>query len=66
MKTTLLTLVQATLWFYGESPTYILHEDIHPVVRAIGVSHIHSLQNLSFDEIFDLTDKWSVLSFFII
>ena len=23
----------------GESPTYILNEDTHPVIRAIGVSH---------------------------
>ena len=34
-----LVLVQATLSFQGESPTYILNEDAHPVIRAIGVSH---------------------------
>ena len=53
---TLLTLVQATLWlFQGESPTHILNEDTHPVIRAIGVLITHSLQKTSFDEIFDLT-----------
>ena len=32
-------MVQSTLYFQGESPTYILNEDTHPVIRAIGVSH---------------------------
>ena len=39
IKFTLLTLVQATLLLQGESPTCILNEDTHPVIRAIGVSH---------------------------
>ena len=33
INATLLTLAQATLQFQGESPTYILDEDIHPVIR---------------------------------
>ena len=32
---TLLTLVQATLYFQRESPTYILDEDTQPAIRAI-------------------------------
>ena len=35
---TLLTLT-ATLQLQGKSPTYILNEDTHPAIRAIGVSH---------------------------
>ena len=51
---TLLTLVQqATLWFQGESPTYILNEDTHPIIRAIGVAHTASEDE--FDEFFELT-----------
>ena len=36
---TLLTLVQATLWFQGETLIYILNVDTYPVIRAIEVSH---------------------------
>ena len=63
---TLLTLVQATLLqFQGESPTYILNEDTHPVIRAIGVSHT-ACKNISFEEIFDLTAGVVYFYFFII
>ena len=29
----------ASLWLHGELPTYIIHEDKQPAMRAIGVSH---------------------------
>ena len=38
----------------GESPTYILNEDTHPVIRAIGLSHT-ACRDMSFDKMFDLT-----------
>ena len=36
------------------SPTYILNEDTHAVIRAIGVSHTACRYHMSFDGIFDL------------
>ena len=38
-RTGLNVLVLLTLALAGESPTYILHEGTHPVIRAIEVSH---------------------------
>ena len=38
-RTRLNVLVLLTLAIAGESPTCILHEDTHPVTRAIEVSH---------------------------
>ena len=60
---TLWTLVQATLQFQGEPPpTYILNEDTHPVIRAIGVSHTackcEFRQNLR-------SHSWSVILFLL-
>ena len=38
-RTRLYVLVLLTLVLAGESPTCILHEGTHPVIRAIEVSH---------------------------
>ena len=62
---TLLPLVQATLYFQGESPTYILNEDTNQVIRAIGVSHTackdEFRQNLRFYSLTVFTSKHHIL-----
>ena len=36
---------------HGESPTYILNTDTHPVIRTMG--YHTQLENMRFDEIFN-------------